>query len=157
MQKISPFLWFDDQAEDAANLYVSVFKNSRIVSTSRYQEGLPKPAGTLMSVEFILDGEEFTAINGGPQFTFTPAISFSVMCDTQEEVDEYWEKLTDGGEEGQCGWLIDRFGLSWQIVPKVLGKLMGSSDRAAAQRATTAMLGMKKLDIAALQAAYDNA
>jgi predicted 3-demethylubiquinone-9 3-methyltransferase (glyoxalase superfamily) len=155
MQKISPFLWFADQAEEAANFYVSVFKNSRIVSTSRYAEGMALPAGSLMTVSFILDGEEFTALNGGPLFEFTSAISFVVSCDSQEEVDYYWEKLTDGGEEVQCGWLTDRFGLSWQVVPIAMNEMLGSSDRAAAQRATQAMLKMKKLDLAVMRQAFE--
>jgi predicted 3-demethylubiquinone-9 3-methyltransferase (glyoxalase superfamily) len=159
MQKISPFLWFDNEAEQAAELYTSVFRNSRITGKSYYPdvEGRDWQAGSVMTVGFIIDGLEFTALNGGPQFTFSEAISFVVDCETQEEVDEYWRKLTDGGQEGQCGWLTDRFGLSWQIVPRALGEMLSSPDRDAAQRATVAMLGMKKLDIAALRRAFDDA
>ncbi|HEV7565530.1 MAG TPA: VOC family protein [Microbacteriaceae bacterium] len=156
MQKISPFLWFDNQAEDAANYYVSIFKNSRIVNVSRYGEGAPAPAGTAMSVTFELDGLEFQALNAGPVFTFTEAISFFVNADSQEEIDDLWEKLTSGGgEPGQCGWLKDKYGLSWQIVPPVLGDLLSDKDPARAGRAMQAMLGMTKLDIAALKAAAD--
>ena len=117
MPKITPFLWFDNQAEEAAKFYTSIFKNSKIESISRYGEGLPLPAGTVMTVSFILDGQQFTALNGGPVFKFTEAVSFYILCETQAEVDDYWNKLTAGGEEGQCGWLKDKFGLSWQIVP----------------------------------------
>ncbi len=155
MQKITPFLWFDGQAEEAANFYVSVFRNSRIVRTNRYPEGSPGTAGTVMTVQFILDGVEFVVINGGPQFKFTPAISFVANCETQEEVDRLWQVLSAGGQEVQCGWLTDRFGVSWQIVPTVLLDMLSSADTAAAQRAFTAMLGMKKLDISALQRAYE--
>ncbi|MDQ1609909.1 MAG: hypothetical protein QOE16_2641 [Microbacteriaceae bacterium] len=156
MQKISPFLWFDNQAEEAAEHYVSIFKNSRIVSVSRYGEGAPAPAGTAMSVTFELDGLEFQALNAGPMFTFTEAISFFVNAETQEEIDDLWEKLTSGGgEPGQCGWLKDKFGLSWQIVPPVLGELLSDPDPARSGRAMQAMLGMSKLDIAALTAAAD--
>jgi predicted 3-demethylubiquinone-9 3-methyltransferase (glyoxalase superfamily) len=157
MQKITPCLWFDGRAEEAADFYVSVFKNSRIVSTTYFPEGSPRPAGSVMTVEFVLDGEEYLALDGGPEFTFSPAVSFMAHCDTQEEVDELWEKLTDGGQEGQCGWLTDKFGVSWQVVPRALNGLLGGSDAAAARRAVTAMLGMKKLDIGELQRAYDNA
>jgi len=155
MKTITPWLWFDGQAEEAARLYASVFKNSRIVNTRYYPEGSPGPAGSVMTVEFVLDGVEFVALNGGPQYTFTPAISFMASCETQDEVDRLWKALSEGGQEVQCGWLTDRFGVSWQIVPTALQDLLGSADRAAAQRAFTAMLGMKKLDIAALQRAYD--
>ncbi|MDQ1575608.1 MAG: hypothetical protein QOF36_418 [Microbacteriaceae bacterium] len=156
MQKISPFLWFDNQAEEAAEHYVSIFKNSRIVTVSRYGEGAPAPAGTAMSVTFELDGLEFQALNAGPMFTFTEAISFFVNAETQEEIDDLWEKLTSGGgEPGQCGWLKDKFGLSWQIVPPVLGELLSDPDPARSGRAMQAMLGMSKLDIAALTAAAD--
>jgi predicted 3-demethylubiquinone-9 3-methyltransferase (glyoxalase superfamily) len=156
MQKISPFLWFDNQAEDAANYYVSIFKDSRIVNVYRYGEGAPAPAGTAMSVTFELDGLEFQALNAGPVFTFTEAISFFVNADSQEEIDDLWEKLTSGGgEPGQCGWLKDKYGLSWQIVPPVLGDLLSDKDPARAGRAMQAMLGMTKLDIAALKAAAD--
>lgn len=154
MQKISPFLWFNGQAEAAARFYVSVFRNAEILHTTYYSEGLPFPAGTVLTVQFVLDGETFTALNGGPEYAFTPAVSFSVSCETQEEIDELWSKLTDGGQEVQCGWLVDRFGVSWQIVPKGLDRIFNSKDPAASQRALQAMLGMKKLDLPALKRAY---
>jgi predicted 3-demethylubiquinone-9 3-methyltransferase (glyoxalase superfamily) len=157
MQKMSYCLWFDGKAEEAANFYVSIFKDSRIVTTARYPEGSPGTAGSVMTVEFILNGEKFMALNGGPQYTFTPAISFVANCDTQEEVDDLWEKLSQGGQEVQCGWVTDRFGVSWQVVPAVLGEMVGSADEAAAQRAFTAMLAMKKLDIAVLRRAFEGA
>ncbi len=150
MGKITPFLWFDTQAEEAMNFYVSIFKNSKIVNVSRYGEGAPIPAGTVMSATFELDGQPFMALNAGPQYKFTEAISFFVNCETQEEVDEFWEKLTEGGEEGQCGWLKDKFGLSWQIIPSNLGELLGNPDPEKARRAMEAMLKMKKLDIETL-------
>jgi predicted 3-demethylubiquinone-9 3-methyltransferase (glyoxalase superfamily) len=154
MQKITPWLWFDTEAEDAAALYTSVFPNSRVVDVTRYGEAGPRPAGTIMTVEFELDGQTFFALNGGPEFTFTEAVSFQVACETQEEVDWYWRKLTEsGGEEGQCGWLKDRFGLSWQIVPEVLPKLLDDPDRERSQRVMSAMLEMKKLDIEELERA----
>jgi predicted 3-demethylubiquinone-9 3-methyltransferase (glyoxalase superfamily) len=156
MQKIGPCLWFDGKAEEASNFYVSIFKNSRIVNTTRYPEGTPLPAGKVMTVEFILDGQEFLALNGGPQFTFSPAISFVARCETQEEVDDLWEKLLAGGAEQQCGWLTDKFGVSWQIVPNVLMKMMSGQDAVASQRAFAAMLQMKKLSIALLEHAYNN-
>lgn len=155
MPTITPFLWFDTQAEEAARFYVSVFKNSRIVSTSRYGEAGPGAKGTVMTVEFELAGRRFIALNGGPQFKFTEAVSFSVECQTQQEVDEYWRTLSEGGEEGPCGWLKDRFGLSWQVNPTVLGDMLSDPDPAKAKRAMQAMLTMKKIDIAALQRAYD--
>jgi predicted 3-demethylubiquinone-9 3-methyltransferase (glyoxalase superfamily) len=155
MQKITPFLWFDDQAEEAMNFYVSIFKNSKVVNVSRYGEGGPKPAGTAMIATFQLDGQEIMALNGGPEFKFTEAISFFVTCETQEEVDWYWNRLSAGGEESQCGWLKDKFGLSWQIVPTALGQLMGDPDPAKAQRVMHAMLQMRKIDIAVLQRAYN--
>ncbi len=155
MQKIAPSLWFDGQASLAADFYVSVFRNSKIVRKTYYPEGSPGVAGTVMTVQFILDGVEFVAINGGPQFKFTPAISFVANCETQEEVDRLWREMSDGGQEVQCGWLTDKFGVSWQIVPAVLPDMLSSTDAAAAQRAFTAMLGMKKLDIAALQQAFE--
>ncbi len=154
MQKFSNCLWFDGRAEEAAQFYVSVFKDSRIVRTARYPEGSPGAAGSVMTVEFLLNGEKFMALNGGAQYTFTPAISFVVTCDTQEEIDDLWQKLSDGGEEVQCGWVTDRFGVSWQVVPAALGEMMGSADEAAAQRAFTAMLAMTKLDIAVLRRAF---
>jgi len=155
MQKITTFLWFDDQAEEAANLYTSIFKNSKIMGVSRYGEAGPGPAGQVMTVNFQIEGQEFTALNGGPEFKFTEAISLVVNCETQAEVDHYWEKLSAGGEESQCGWLKDKFGLSWQIVPTALGELLGGPDPVKAQRAMQAMLQMRKLDIAALQRAYE--
>jgi predicted 3-demethylubiquinone-9 3-methyltransferase (glyoxalase superfamily) len=154
MPKISPFLWFDTQAEEAANFYVSIFKNSKILKTSRYGEAGPGPKGSVMTVEFMLDGQHFIALNGGPHFKFTEAVSFSVDCKTQQEVDEFWEKLSAGGEQGPCGWLKDTYGLSWQINPTVLGKMLSDPDPAKAKRAMEAMLKMKKIDIAALEKAY---
>jgi len=156
MPKIHPFLWFDDQAEEAASFYVSIFKNSSILEVSRYGEGAPRPAGSAMSVSFVLDGLELQALNGGPQFTFTEAISLFVTAQTQDEVDDLWEKLTSGGgEPGRCGWLKDRYGLSWQIVPPVLFELLGDPNPDRSSRVMQAMLGMGKLDIAALRAARD--
>lgn len=155
MQKINSCLWFDGQALVAADFYVSVFKNSKIVRKTYYPEGSPGLAGSVLTVQFILDGVEFVAINGGPQFKFTPAISFVANCETQDDVDRLWQALSEGGQEVQCGWVTDKFGVSWQIVPTVLPDMLCSSDTAAAQRAFTAMLGMKKLDIAALQRAYE--
>jgi predicted 3-demethylubiquinone-9 3-methyltransferase (glyoxalase superfamily) len=153
-QTISPFLWFDNQAEDAAKLYVSIFPNSRILGVSRYGEAGPGPKGTVMTVNFELDGQRFIALNGGPQFKFTEAISFSVECETQEEVDRYWTKLTaGGGEEGPCGWLKDKYGLSWQVNPRVLGELLSDPDQKKAKRVMEAMLKMKKIDIATLKRA----
>lgn len=157
-QKITPFLWFDKEAEEAAKFYVGLFKNSAIESVSRYGEaGKEVTGGTpgkVMTVTFTLEGQRFTALNGGPLFKFSEAVSFMIGCDTQEEVDMFWSKLTDGGQESQCGWLKDRFGLSWQVVPRVLFELIGDTDRAKAARATEAMLKMKKLDIAALKRAH---
>jgi predicted 3-demethylubiquinone-9 3-methyltransferase (glyoxalase superfamily) len=157
MQKISPFLWFDSQAEEAANFYVSVFENSRIINVSRYAEGGMAPAGSAMSVTFELEGLEFQALNAGPQFSFTEAISFFVQAETQEEIDRLWDVLTsDGGEPSRCGWLKDRFGLSWQIIPPILGQLLSDPDPARAGRAMQAMLSMGKIDIAGLQAAAES-
>ncbi len=153
MQKITPSLWFDTQSEEAANFYVSVFKNSRILNVSRYGEAGPRPAGMVMTVAFELDGQEFIALNGGPEFTFTEAVSLQVNCETQDEVDRYWEILSEGGEEGPCGWLKDKYGLSWQIIPVALTELLNHPDAAKAQRVMAAMLQMKKIDIAALEAA----
>jgi predicted 3-demethylubiquinone-9 3-methyltransferase (glyoxalase superfamily) len=155
MQKITPFLWFNDNAEDAINFYVSIFKNSKIVSVTRYGDAGPGPAGSLMTAAFELEGQAFTALNGGPQFKFTEAISFFVNCQSQAEVDDLWTKLTDGGEEGPCGWLKDKFGMSWQIIPTILTELMSDPDPAKAQRVAQAMFQMKKIDIAALKHAYD--
>ncbi|MCW3061695.1 MAG: 3-demethylubiquinone-9 3-methyltransferase [Capsulimonas sp.] len=154
-QKITPFLWFDDKAEEAVNFYVSIFKNSKITSLSRYGEGGPGPAGQVMVMSFELDGVEFQALNGGPHYKFTPAISLSIDCADQAEVDHFWSKLTEGGEEVQCGWLTDKFGVSWQVVPKALGELMSGPDPVKSQNVMKAMMQMVKLDVAALQAAYD--
>jgi predicted 3-demethylubiquinone-9 3-methyltransferase (glyoxalase superfamily) len=156
IQLITPFLWFDSQAEEAAAFYTSIFPNSKIGKVARYGEAAPRPAGSVMTVEFQLDGQTFVALNGGPIFKFTEAISFVVKCETQQEVDHYWEKLSAGGAEVQCGWLKDKFGLSWQIVPTLLPKLMSDPDRKKADRVVKAMMTMIKLDTRALQAAYDN-
>jgi predicted 3-demethylubiquinone-9 3-methyltransferase (glyoxalase superfamily) len=152
-QAIRPFLWFDSRAEEAAEFYVSVFPDSRINSVTRYGEAGPGPAGSAMTVDFCLRGQSFVALNGGPVFAFTPAVSFVVDCETQEEVDRYWSRLSSGGSEGQCGWLTDKFGLSWQIVPTALSRLLGDPDPERARRATEAMLKRKKLVIAELEAA----
>lgn len=156
MQKITPFLWFDGKAEEAANFYTSIFKNSKVISINRYAKGSPAPEGTVMTAQFLLEGQEFVAFNGGPHFTFTPALSFVVNCETQKEVDELWEKLSAGGEEHQCGWLKDKFGVSWQIVPTVLVKLLTNTDPVRAQRTMAAMLQMKKIDISLLEQAQKN-
>jgi predicted 3-demethylubiquinone-9 3-methyltransferase (glyoxalase superfamily) len=153
--KIVPNLWFDTEAEEAANFYLSVFKNSRIVNVMHYPEGAPREAGMVMTVEFELDGQRFVGINGGPEFKFDEAVSFEIKCDTQDEIDYYWERLSEGGEEGPCGWLKDRFGLSWQVVPTGMEELFADADKARAERAMKAMLGMRKLDIAALRNAAD--
>jgi predicted 3-demethylubiquinone-9 3-methyltransferase (glyoxalase superfamily) len=153
MQKITPCLWFDTQAEEAAAFYTSVFDNSRILNVSHFGEAGPRPEGMVMVVHFEIDGQEFVALNGGPEFTFNEAVSFQVNCDSQEEVDEFWSRLSERGEEGPCGWLKDRFGVSWQIVPKRLQELIDDPDRDKSQRAMRAMLGMKKIDIAALEQA----
>ena len=157
MQRITPFLWFDDQAEAAANFYVSVFKNSKITGTSHYTGEEPSgQKGSVMTVSFELDGQEFVALNGGPRFKFTEAVSFVVNCETQEEIDYYWGKLSaDGGEEVQCGWLTDKFGLSWQVVPAKIREWMEDKDPARTQRVMHAVMQMKKLDMAAMQRAYD--
>ncbi|HEV2612843.1 MAG TPA: VOC family protein [Noviherbaspirillum sp.] len=157
MQKITPFLWFDGQAEEAANFYTSIFKNSKVLAINHYGDGAPMPKGTVMTAQFALDGQEFVALNGGPHYHFTPAISFVVNCETQEEVDYYWNKLTDGGIEVQCGWLQNKYGMSWQIVPTILPQLLSDPDPARAQKAMTAMLQMKKIDIATLQRAIASA
>jgi predicted 3-demethylubiquinone-9 3-methyltransferase (glyoxalase superfamily) len=154
-QPITPFLWFDTQAEDAANFYTSIFPNSRISAVSRYPAGGPRPEGLVMTVAFELGGQRFLALNGGPQFSFDEAVSFAVSCASQDEIDYYWERLTDGGQEGDCGWLKDRFGLSWQVVPAQMGELMTNSDPEASRRAMEAMLQMHKLDIAALRQAAE--
>jgi predicted 3-demethylubiquinone-9 3-methyltransferase (glyoxalase superfamily) len=155
MPKITPFLWFDTQAEEAAHFYVSIFNNSKIVNVSRYGEAGPGPKGSAMTVSFELDGQPFIALNGGPHFKFTEAISFSVDCKTQEEVDKYWQKLSEGGQEVQCGWLKDKYGLSWQINPTILGEMLSDPDPQKSKRVTEAMLKMKKIDIAGLKRAYD--
>ena len=155
MTRITPCLWFDTEGEEAATVYVSLFKNSRITDVSRYGEAGPRPAGTVMVVSFELDGQPFTALNGGPEFTFDEAISFQIDCQSQEEVDYYWGALTEGGEEGPCGWLKDRYGVSWQVVPSALIALLQDPDPGRSQRAMSAMMTMKKIDIAAVQAAAD--
>ena len=156
MPTLTPCLWFDTQAEEAASYYVSVFKNSRIVSTSHYGEAGPREAGMVLTVQFELDGLPFTALNGGPEFTFDEAISFQIDCRSQDDVDYYWETLSaDGGEEGPCGWVKDKFGVSWQVVPDELEKLLADPDQGRAQRAMAAMLEMRKIDIAAVRAAAD--
>jgi predicted 3-demethylubiquinone-9 3-methyltransferase (glyoxalase superfamily) len=154
-QKIVPNLWFDTQAEEAAGFYISVFKNSRIVSTTRYPEGAPREAGMVMTVEFELHGQRFVGINGGADFKFDEAVSFEIKCETQEEIDYFWERLSEGGSEGPCGWLKDRYGLSWQVVPTGMEELFADPDPKRAERAMQAMLGMGKLDIAALRSAAD--
>ena len=154
VQKVRPFLWFDHQAEEAATFYTSVFKNSKIGSVSRYGDTGPGPKGSVMTIAFELEGQQFMALNGGPLFKFTDAISFVVNCDTQEEIDHFWEKLSEGGQQIQCGWLKDKYGLAWQIVPTKLGELMQGDDAARSQRVVQAMMQMKKLDIAALEQAY---
>lgn len=154
MRKITPFLWFDNHAEEAVKFYVSIFKNSKIGRIARYPEGSPGPAGSVMTVAFKLNGQPFIALNGGPVFKFNEAVSFVVYCETQAEVDRYWKKLSGGGREVQCGWLQDKYGLSWQIVPSILDKLMTDKDPAKAQRVTQAMLKMVKLDIKKLKAAH---
>jgi predicted 3-demethylubiquinone-9 3-methyltransferase (glyoxalase superfamily) len=156
MQKITPFLWFDTQAEEAANFYTAIFKNSKVKSIARYGDAGPGPKGSVMTASFELNGQEFIALNAGPKFKFSPAISFVVNCETQEEVDYYWEKLSAGGRTDQCGWLTDKFGLSWQVVPTVLGQLMATKDPQKSQRVMQAMLQMTKLDIAKLQQAADS-
>lgn len=153
MFKIKPCLWFDDNAEEAVNFYLSIFKNSKILNVSRYSEGAPRSAGSVLTIDFQLEGQDFTSLNGGPEFKFTEAISFIVDVETQAELDELWYRLSAGGEEVQCGWLKDKFGLSWQIVPSVLGELMSNPDPVKAANVTAALMKMKKLDIAALQRA----
>jgi len=155
MQKIVPFLWFNDNAEEAMNFYVSIFKNSKVGRVTRYGDAGPGPKGSVRWCTFTLEGQEFHALNGGPHFKFTQAISLFVNCETQQEVDELWKKLSAGGREDQCGWLQDKYGLSWQIIPTILGKLLGDKDPVKANRAMQAMLQMKKIDINGLQRAYD--
>jgi predicted 3-demethylubiquinone-9 3-methyltransferase (glyoxalase superfamily) len=152
---IVPFLWFDTEAEAAAGFYTSVFENSRIVTVSRYTDAAPERAGTVLTVDFELDGQRFTALNGGPQYKFTEAVSFMITCESEAELDHYWERLSDGGEQGPCGWLKDRFGLSWQVVPEGMVELFMSEDREAATRAMAAMMKMSKLDIVAVREAFD--
>jgi predicted 3-demethylubiquinone-9 3-methyltransferase (glyoxalase superfamily) len=154
MQKITPFLWFDGNAEEAASFYTSIFKNSKILNVARYGEAGPGPKGSAMTVTFQLEGQQFIALNGGPHYTFTPAISFFVNCETQAEVDEFWNKLSAGGKDVQCGWLKDKFGVSWQIIPKALMELMGDKDPVKSQRVFKAMLQMTKIDIEGLKRAY---
>lgn len=154
MPKITPFLWFDGQAEQAAEYYTSIFPNSRVTAVARYSEGSPGQPGAVMTVNFELDGQEFTALNGGPEFQFNEAVSFYVHCKSQAEVDYFWERLMQGGQAAQCGWLKDRFGVSWQIVPERLSELLSDPDPEKARRVTQAMLRMVKLDIAALERAY---
>ena len=155
MQKITPFLWFNDQAEEAVNYYVSIFKDASIGKVSRYGEGMPAPAGTAMVVEFTLNGLNFLALNGGDYYKLNPAVSFVISVDTQEELDHYWDNLCDGGQPSRCGWLTDKFGLSWQVVPSILGNLMSDPDGEKAGRAGMAMMQMQKLNIAELQRAFD--
>lgn len=154
MQKITPFLWFDNNAEEAMNFYVSVFKDAKILTVTRYGEAGPGPAGTVMTAEFQLFGQEYVALNGGPRFKFTEAISFVVNCESQEEVDNYWEKLSEGGEKSRCGWLKDRFGLWWQVVPTILAELMSDPDAQKSQRVMQAMLKMDKIEIEPLKRAH---
>jgi predicted 3-demethylubiquinone-9 3-methyltransferase (glyoxalase superfamily) len=154
MQKITPFLWFDTQAEEAAKFYISFFRNSKITGTTRYGEAGPGPKGSVMTVAFNLDGQDFVALNGGPQFKFTEAVSFVANCETQQEVDDLWEKLSAGGQRSRCGWLKDKFGLSWQVVPTVLGQLLQDKDPAKSRRVMEAMLQMDKLDIRKLKQAH---
>ncbi len=155
MQNITPFLWFDGNLEEAINFYTSIFRNSLIKNVSRYGEGAPLPSGSIMSATFQLDGVEFMALNGGPMFSFSPAISFFVKCDTQELIDDLWEKLSAGGEKQRCGWVKDKFGISWQIVPPILGKLLGDQDPKKSKRVMDAMLKMDKLVISTLIAAHE--
>lgn len=155
LQKITPFLWFNNNAEEAVNYYVSIFNNSKIKGMSYYGDAGPGPKGTVMTVDFQLAGQAFVALNGGPEYTFTPAISFAVNCETQQEIDELWEKLTEGGEEVACGWLADRYGLAWQIVPSVIGELMQDKDPEKVQRVMQALFQMKKINIKTLLEAYE--
>jgi predicted 3-demethylubiquinone-9 3-methyltransferase (glyoxalase superfamily) len=154
MQKITPFLWFDSNAEEAMNFYVSIFKNSKVLTVTRYGEAGPGPSGSVMTAEFELDGQEFVALNGGPRFKFTEAISFVINCQSQEEVDYYWEKLSEGGEKSRCGWLKDKFGLWWQVVPTILAELMGDKDPEKSNRVMQAMLQMDKIEIEPLKRAH---
>lgn len=155
MRKITPFLWFDGNAEEAMNFYVSIFRNSKVVNVRRYGDAGPGPKGTVMTGTFQIEGQEFFALNGGPKYKFTPAISLFVSCETQQEVDELWDKLSAGGRKDRCGWLQDKYGLSWQIIPSALGKMLGDKDPAKANRVMQAMLQMDKIDIKKLKQAYD--
>ena len=155
MQKITPFLWFDNQAEEAMNFYVSIFKNAKVLSVNRYGKGAPAPKGTVLTANFELDGQQFTALNGGPMYKFSPATSFVVHCETQAEVDHYWNKLGAGGKPNQCAWLDDKFGVTWQIVPNILIQLLSDPDPVKAGRVMQAMMQMTKIDIDALQRAYE--
>ena len=154
MQRITPFLWFDTQAEEAVKFYVSIFKNSTVLDTTRYGETGPGPKGSVMTIKFKLDGQEFVALNGGPHFKFNEAISFVVNCETQKELDEFWEKLSEGGETIECGWLKDKYGVSWQIVPTILGEMFQAKDAEKTNRVMEALLQMKKLDIKGLKQAF---
>jgi predicted 3-demethylubiquinone-9 3-methyltransferase (glyoxalase superfamily) len=156
-KKITPFLWFDGNAEEAANFYVSIFKNSKVLGVSHYGKDAPGEAGTVMTVGFVLDGEEFIALNAGPTYKFSEAVSFLVSCDTQEEIDELWEKLSEAGEQRECGWLKDKFGLSWQIVPSLVTKMLGEGDQVKVDRVTKALWQMNKLDLKVLEKAYRGA
>jgi predicted 3-demethylubiquinone-9 3-methyltransferase (glyoxalase superfamily) len=156
MQRVSTCLWFDEQAQEAAAFYVSLFPNSRILDTKYYLEGAPRPAGSVLTVQFTLDGTEYVALNGGPHFKFSPAVSLVANCDTQEEVDTLWHKLSEGGQEGQCGWLTDKYRVSWQIVPRAMLELLNTADSTASQRAFSVMMKMTKPDIAAVQRAYED-
>ena len=155
MQKITPFLWFDDKAEEAMHFYVSIFSNSKVLDVTRYGEAGPGPKGTVMTASFVLDGQEFVALNGGPHYTFSPAISFVINCETQDEVDRLWERLSEGGKTLQCGWLQDKYGLSWQVVPTALIELLNDADPVKANRVMQAMLQMEKIDIEGLRRAYE--
>ena len=156
MQKITPFLWYDNNAEEAVNLYLSVFKNSKITKVARYGDAGPGPKGSVMTIAFQLEGQDFIALNGGPMFKFTEAISLSVDCKTQQEVDELWDKLSAGGQPGQCGWLKDKFGLSWQVVPSILVEMLQDKDAEKSKSVMQAMMQMRKIDIARLRQAYEN-
>jgi predicted 3-demethylubiquinone-9 3-methyltransferase (glyoxalase superfamily) len=157
MQKITPFLWFNDNAEEAANFYVSLFKNSKVLTASRYGDAGPGPKGSVMGITFQLDGQQFYALNGGPVFNFTPAISLFITCASQQEVDDLWEKLSAGGEKSRCGWLKDKYGLSWQVIPSILNDMLQDNDPARSARVMKAMMLMAKIDIGALQDAYNHA
>ena len=157
MQTVSTCLWFDDQAQEAAAFYTSLFPNSRIIDTKYYLEGTPRPAGSVLTVRFTLDGTEVLALNGGPTFKFSPAVSLVAYCDSQAEVDTLWQRLCEGGQPSQCGWLTDKYGVSWQVVPRAMLELLNTADSAASQRAFAALMTMTKLDLAALQRAYRNA